>query len=142
MKYDRKKIRSVVPRGMRSRRFRVLALILLTIVLGLGLVIAPIERSNPEAVIKSEWDGVYFAITTVTGVGYGDLVPMTDMGRVVTLILETVGVVLFGSIVAMVAVELLRYQEDYYARRMFDRLSEVEGKVDEVRKHVDYLVKK
>jgi len=64
------------------------------------------------------------------------------MGRVVTLILETVGVVLFGSIVAMVAVELLRYQEDYYARRMFDRLSEVEGKVDEVRKHVDYLVKK
>jgi len=25
---------------------------------------------------------------------------------------------------------------------MFDRLSEVEGKVDEVRKHVDYLVKK
>lgn len=139
---NRGKIRSVLPRVMRSRRFRVLAIGLIVIVVGLGLLIAPIERSSSESLIRSEWDGIYFSVTTVTGVGYGDLVPMTDLGRVVTMILETVGVVMFGSIVAMVAVELLRYQEDYYARRMFDRLNEVEGKIDEVRKHVDYLVKK
>ncbi len=139
---NRGKIRSVLPRVMRSRRFRILAIGLFVVVVGLGLLMPMIEKVSDKSIIKSEWDGVYFAITTVTGVGYGDLVPVTDMGRVVTIILETVGVVMFGSIVAMVAVELLRYQEDYYARRMFDRLNEVEGKVEKILKHVDYLVKR
>lgn len=139
---NRGKVRSVLPRVMRSRRFRILVVGLMAVVVGLGLLMPLIERTSGEPVIKSEWDGVYFAITTVTGVGYGDMVPMTDLGKLVTIILETVGAVMFGSIVAMVAVELLRYQEDYYARRMFDRLNEVEVKIDEVRKHVDYLVKK
>ena len=139
---NRGKIRSVLPRVMRSRRFRILAIGLFVIVVGLGLLMPMIEGVSGELLIKSKWDGVYFAITTVTGVGYGDLVPVTDMGRVMTIILETVGVVMFGSIVAMVAVELLRYQEDYYAKRMFDRLDEVEGKVEKILKHVDFLVKR
>ncbi len=136
------RVRSVTKKLLRGHRFRVLTLILVLVVVGLGLLIAPVERSVELATIRSEWDGVYFAVTTVTGVGYGDMVPLTNLGKVMAMILETVGVVLFGSIVAMVAVELLRYQEDYYARRMFDRLNEVETKIDTIKKHVDFLVKK
>jgi len=83
--------------------------VLISIVLGLGLIAPMIERSAEGATILTIGNGVYFAVTTVTGVGYGDLVPVTSWGRIIAMILQTVGVVLFGSIVAMVAVELLRY---------------------------------
>lgn len=136
------RVRSVAYKLARGHRFRVLVAVLVMIVIGLGLLVAPLERGAEGASIKSEWDGVYFAMTTVTGVGYGDLVPATDAGRVIAMMLETVGVVLFGSIVAMVSVELLRYQEDYYVRRMMRRFDEVEEKVEELKKHVDFLVKK
>lgn len=136
------KVRPVVGKLLRGHRFRALLLGLFLVVVGLGLLVAPIERGREGATIGSEWDGVYFAVTTVTGVGYGDLVPVTAIGRVIAMVLQTVGVVLFGAIVAMVSVELLRYQEDYYVRRMLKRFDEVEQKMEKLEKHVDYLVKK
>lgn len=139
---SKSRVRSVTKKLLRGHRFRVLTLILVLVVVGLGLLIAPVERSVELATIRSEWDGVYFAVTTVTGVGYGDMVPLTNLGKVMTMILETVGVVLFGSIVAMVAVELLRYQEDYYMRRVMERIDDLDLKLVELKKHVDFLVKK
>jgi voltage-gated potassium channel Kch len=108
----------------------------------LGLIIAPIEQAAPDAKILNEGDGLWFAITTVTGVGYGDMVPVTVLGRVVAALLEVFGVVLFGAVMAFVSVELLRYQEDFNMRRLLERLDEQDKKLDELTKRVDYLVKK
>lgn len=108
----------------------------------LGLVIAPIESVSSAARIRTEGDGLWFAITTVTGVGYGDMVPVTGLGRVVAVLLQVFGVVLFGAVMAFVSVELLRYQEDFNMKRLLERLDEQGKKIDEVKKSVDYLVKK
>jgi voltage-gated potassium channel len=96
--------------------------------------------SNP--MIKSEGDGLWFAITTVTGVGYGDLVPVTTLGRLIAVLLQVFGVVLFGAVMAFVSVELLRYQEDFNMQRLLKRIDEQDRKVDEIKKHLDFLVKK
>ena len=108
----------------------------------LGLVIAPIERMSEVAKIKTEGDGLWFAITTVTGGGYGDMVPVTGLGRVVAVLLQVFGVVLFGAVMAFVSVELLRYQEDFNMKRLLERLDEQDKKMDEVKKSLDFLVKK
>lgn len=136
------RISEVVLKLARGHRFRILIVILISIVLGLGLLIPIIEQQSEGAMILTEGNGIYFAVTTVTGVGYGDMVPVTNWGRIIAIILQTVGVVLFGSIVAMVAVELLRYQEDFYVRRMLTRIDELEMKLSEIKKHLDFLVKK
>ena len=111
-------------------------------VLILGLAIAPIERSAPGALIRNEGDGLWFAITTVTGVGYGDVVPVTSLGRVVAVALEVFGVVLFGAVMAFVSVELLRYQEDFNMKRLLERMDEQSRKLEEMKKRLDFLVKK
>ena len=123
-----------------SERFRKLVIALVVAVVALGILIYPIERGAEGAKIRSEADGLWFAITTVTGVGYGDMVPVTGWGRVVASLLEIFGVVLFGAIVATVSVELLRYQEDFYVRRMFERLDEQSLKIDEIKKRLDFLI--
>src|SRR6185369_15659654 len=41
---------------------------------------------------KTFWDGVWWAVVTVTTVGYGDVYPTTVAGRVVAIALMLVGV--------------------------------------------------
>lgn len=135
-------VRQVAVKLSHSGRFRKILFILAVAVVVLGLVIAPIESVSSAARIRTEGDGLWFAITTVTGVGYGDMVPVTGLGRVVAVLLQVFGVVLFGAVMAFVSVELLRYQEDFNMKRLLERLDEQGKKIDEVKKSVDYLVKK
>lgn len=132
----------IVTKLSHSRRFRKLITVLMVAVLILGLLMAPIEKGATNSLIKNEADGLWFAVTTVTGVGYGDVVPVTAFGRIVASLLQVFGVLLFGSLVAFVSVEILRYQEDFNMRRVLERMDEIERQIGEVKKHLDYLVKK
>ena len=78
----------------------------------------------------------------MTGVGYGDMVPVTGLGRIVAVFLEVFGVVLFGAVMAFVSVELLRYQEDFNMKRVLERMDEQSRKLEEMKKRLDFLVKK
>lgn len=135
-------VRDVAGKLARSNRFRKLLLLLILLMVIMGVVIVPIEAGEAGARIMDYEDGLWFAITTVTGVGYGDMYPVTLIGRLVAVVLEVGGVVLFGSLVAFVSVEILRYQEDFNMRRLLERQDELNAKIDELKKHLDYLVKK
>jgi voltage-gated potassium channel len=63
------------------------------------IVERPIESSN----IKSFGDGLWWALTTVTTVGYGDRFPTTTEGRAIAFGLMLVGISLMGVITASVA---------------------------------------
>jgi voltage-gated potassium channel len=65
---------------------RYAAVLALTTALGGGAAFAAIEE-EPET-----WDGVWWAITTMTTVGYGDVYPQTDGGRVLAMVLMIVGI--------------------------------------------------
>ncbi|MEI8232722.1 MAG: potassium channel family protein [bacterium] len=135
-------VRQVAVKLSHSSRFKKLLMALTVAVIILGLLIAPIEKGAVGAKIITEGDGLWFAITTVTGVGYGDMVPVTGMGRIVAVFLEVFGVVLFGSVMAFVSLELLRYQEDFNTRRVMERLDEQSRIIEELKKRLDFLVKK
>jgi voltage-gated potassium channel len=135
-------IKSVATKLSHSFRFRKILTVLVVAVIFLGLIIAPVEKNAVGAKILTEGDGLWFAITTVTGVGYGDMVPVTGLGRIVAVFLEVFGVVLFGSVMAFVSLELLRYQEDFNTRRVMERLDEQSRIIEELKKKLDFLVKK
>lgn len=68
-----------------------------------GVAIREAERGSPEANIHSLADGLWWAATTVTTVGYGDRFPTTTLGRLIALALMLVGVALLGVITAAIA---------------------------------------
>ena len=61
------------------------------------------ERSVEGSNIKNFGDGLWWAITTVTTVGYGDRYPTTTEGRLLAVALMIMGISLMGVITASVA---------------------------------------
>lgn len=57
----------------------------------------------PGANILTAEDALWWAMTTITTVGYGDRFPVTTEGRVVAAILMSAGVALFGTLSAYLA---------------------------------------
>lgn len=68
-----------------------------------ALAVLDAERGAPDASIVTFGDALWWAITTVTTVGYGDLYPVTGLGRIVAALLMLVGISLVGLVTATVA---------------------------------------
>lgn len=60
-------------------------------------------ETSPEANIRTAEDAVWWAIVTVTTVGYGDKFPLSSEGRLIAALLMTAGVGLFGTFSGFVA---------------------------------------
>jgi voltage-gated potassium channel len=55
----------------------------------------------------SAWDGVYWAITTITTVGYGDIGPETEAGRIIAITVMLTGIAYVAILTAAIAQQFL-----------------------------------
>jgi voltage-gated potassium channel Kch len=62
-----------------------------------------IELQSPDANIKNASDAIWYVYVTVTTVGYGDRYPVTNAGRLMGVLIMTVGVGLFGTLTGFLA---------------------------------------
>ena len=65
-------------------------------------------ETAPNSNIKTAEDALWWAYTTFTTVGYGDMYPVTTEGRIIAVILMTGGVGLFGTFSGFVTSWFLR----------------------------------
>lgn len=70
------------------------------------------ERAVEGSNIKNFADGFWWAITTVTTVGYGDRYPTTTEGRLLAVMLMLMGISLVGVITASVAAWFVKMSQD------------------------------
>jgi voltage-gated potassium channel len=70
------------------------------------------ERDVEVSNIKTFADGLWWAVTTVTTVGYGDRFPTTTEGRILAVMLMLVGISLVGVITASVASWFVRLSQE------------------------------
>jgi voltage-gated potassium channel len=75
--------------------------ILLVYVSSLAMLDA--ERAAPDATITSFGDALWWAVVTITTVGYGDYAPVTPLGRVIATGLMIGGIALVGVVTATLA---------------------------------------
>jgi len=97
-----------------SISFKVISTALfLTYLAGIEITLA--ERGNPDATIQNVGDGFWWAITTLTTVGYGDIYPTTTQGRFIAVGLMISGICVLGVISATMAawfVRITNYETD------------------------------
>jgi len=68
-----------------------------------ALAVLDAERSSPDANISDFGDAIWWAVTTMTAVGYGDHYPVTAAGRLVAFGLMIGGIALLGTVTATLA---------------------------------------
>jgi voltage-gated potassium channel len=89
---------------------------LLVITLFLGYIsaiqITMIEREQSGANILNFWDGLWWAFTTITTVGYGDKYPISGEGRILAVFLMVLGISLLGVVTATIAAWFVRIMQD------------------------------
>lgn len=64
-------------------------------------------NGNFSQPIKTPLDAAYFVVVTVSTVGYGDIVPLTEAARVFTIVLVLSGLSIFLSAVAVLSSDFL-----------------------------------
>jgi voltage-gated potassium channel len=68
-----------------------------------SLAVLDKERYLPGATINSFGKALWWSITTVTTVGYGDVYPVTNTGRVIAVLLMIGGISMVGVVTAALA---------------------------------------
>ncbi|MDD2228589.1 MAG: potassium channel family protein [Candidatus Cloacimonetes bacterium] len=75
-----------------AKRFLLVFLFILSLLILSAFLAWVFEfRGSEDSTIRSFWDGIWWAVVTIATVGYGDKFPVTYPGRVVGLILISVG---------------------------------------------------
>jgi voltage-gated potassium channel len=96
--------------------FFVTGFVAVFVILSASLIVYQLENRAPGANIVTGRDAIWWALVTISTVGYGDRYPVTAEGRLVAAILITFGVALFGVLTSFLATTFLesgqRNQED------------------------------
>ncbi len=89
------------------------AVLALVTVLGGGVAFASVENGQD----LSAWDGVWWAIVTVTTVGYGDTYPHTTAGRIIAIVVMLVGIGFVAILTAAAAERFVQAQQEAQRER-------------------------
>lgn len=74
-----------------------------------ALAVLDAERANPDANILNFSDAIWWAVTTMTTVGYGDRYPTTGQGRLIATGLMIGGIAILGVVTATLASWLVEH---------------------------------
>ncbi len=86
-----------------NRRFELFTLLflLLFIVVSAGIAIYVFEeKQNPN--INSLFDALYWSLVTISTVGYGDISPITDEGRIVSMLIILSGIAMISFVTSVI----------------------------------------
>jgi voltage-gated potassium channel len=94
------------------------------------------ERDAPDASITTFGEALWWTITTISTVGYGDRYPVTFEGRLIAASLMVAGIALLGVVTASIA---SWFVENLRASRA-ETVERVEGDIDRVQASLDAVL--
>gem|GEM_PF-354607 len=103
----------------------------LTLVAG-SLSVYIVEYGNPETSIKGLGDALWWAIATATTVGYGDIVPSTDLGKLIGSLFMIMGITLITILVSVLGASI--YEAIVSSRSESMIKSRVKKRIDDIEK--------
>ena len=121
-----------------SRRLRT---ILLALIFLIGVFGYLFYASEPQ--VKTFGDGIWWALVTITTVGYGDITPLTTLGRVVAGLLMLLGLGLIATITAIVSAKFIQnYVDGHTNDDVLEKLQELETEIEKIEELEDNVLGK
>lgn len=111
-------------------------LILLVVLGGSAIAILMTEAGSTGSNIETAEDAIWWALVTISTVGYGDYYPITTAGRVISAIVILTGVSIFAGISGLLASSLLTPKNEEAERQLQANDAQQH---QEVREHLNSL---
>ena len=113
-----------------SRRLRTILAALIFFIFLFGYLF---YVSEPD--VKNLGDGIWWALVTITTVGYGDITPVTTLGRIVASSLMLLGLGLIATITAIVSAKFIQNFVDHHTNDdVLEKLDEMQLELDDIKK--------
>ena len=113
-----------------SRRLRTILAALMFFIFLFGYLF---YASEPD--VRNLGDGIWWALVTITTVGYGDITPVTTLGRVVASSLMLLGLGLIATITAIVSAKFIQNFVDHHTNDdVLEKLDEMQLELDDIKK--------
>lgn len=89
------------------RKLVVFFLFIVVLVSVLGTIMFMVEGGNPKSSFDSIPDSIYWAIVTLTTVGYGDITPVTLVGRIIASMIMILGYTIIAVPTGIVSASII-----------------------------------
>ena len=116
------------------------------IVIG-SFVIFSIESQHPDSQINSMLDAVWWTVSTVTTVGYGDVVPVTDTGKIVAIFFMFFGIGVLGIFLSVLGTQFYKHRFEkeekaisHAQKLILDRMDDLEKNQEKLQKELKNLI--
>jgi voltage-gated potassium channel len=112
-----------------------------------SFVIFSVESQQPESQINTMLDAVWWTVATVTTVGYGDIVPVTDIGKIIAIFFMFFGIGVLALFLSVLGTQFYkrRFEEDgkeisHAQKLILDRMNDLEKNQEKLQKELRDLV--
>lgn len=109
------------------------------LVLSLSTAGILVAEQSPSSNIHTAEDALWWGMTTITTVGYGDLYPVTPVGRLLAACLMITGVGLFGTLSGVIASFFLGDRKHAVPVSIPPESNEILARLDALQKEVGEL---
>ncbi|WMC10654.1 ion transporter [Oceanimonas pelagia] len=126
-------------RNSGSTMMATMLLILVVVISGSAIAILMTEAGNPDSNIETAEDALWWALVTISTVGYGDYYPVTTAGRIISSVVIFAGVSLFAGISGLVASAVLSPRTEEQQEAVESEEKEVQQQLGALRAEVASL---
>ena len=115
------------------------------VILG-AVLIYFVESNQPDSQINSPLDAVWWTVATVTTVGYGDIVPVTDVGRILSIFYMFFGISVLAIFLSVLGTRFYRrrFQDEQEAthiqKQILEKIKNLETNQEKLHKELGELI--
>ena len=110
-----------------AKKFEFLTLLIFAsiIVFVSSVLIYVMEANIPNSPIDTLFEAVYWSIVTISTVGYGDITPATEAGRVVAMFVIVAGIAVFSFTTSLVVTAFTEKLDEIKDIKLIDDIAKV-----------------
>jgi len=116
------------------------------IVIG-SVVMYLVESPHPDSQINSMLDAVWWTVATSTTVGYGDIIPVTETGKIIAIFYMFFGIGILGLSISVLGTSFYkkRFEKEekeisHAQKLILDRMDDLEKNQEKLQKDLRELV--
>jgi len=90
-----------------------------------SVLIYVMEANNPASPINTLFEAIYWAIVTISTVGYGDITPVSEEGRVVAMFVIVAGIAVFSFTTSLVVTAFTEKLDEIKENKLVDDIAKM-----------------